>query len=308
MRYDLIDLTLFVAVADAGSLSRGARQCHLATSSASHRITRLEASVGATLLERRPHGMALTPAGEVMREGARQAIARLEQMHADLLPYASGVRAQVSIRANTTATNIFLPDDLADYLRQHPLVRVTLKEAASPDIVRAVASGEAQIGVIGGEVSTGALHVQPYRQDRLVLVVPPGDALASRAHLRFAEVVDAPFVTLHTGTGVHTFIMGKAAELGRHLDVRIQVHSFEAVLGMVAAGVGYGLVLQSALTRMPRPRQVVSLGLEDDWAPRALRLCVRDPSRLSRHGRALLDLLASRGRCATQGSDQPTSR
>lgn len=293
MRYDLVDLKLFVAVADAGSLLRGARQCHLATSSASHRIARLEASVGTLLLERRPHGMALTAAGELMREGARQTLARLEQMHADLLPYASGARAQVSIRANTTATNIFLPDDLAEYLRQQPQVRITLKEAASPDIVRAVASGEAQIGVLGGDVSTGDLHVQPYRQDRLVLVIPPGDALASRARIRFSEVVDAPFITLHTGTGVHTFIMNKAAELGRHLDVRIQVHGFEAVLAMVSAGVGYGLVLQSTLTLMPRPQRVVSLALEDDWAPRQLRLCVRDPAKLSHHARALFVLLAA---------------
>ncbi|WP_227816038.1 LysR family transcriptional regulator [Nitrogeniibacter aestuarii] len=292
MRYDLTDLRLFLAVADAGNLSRGAHQCHLAVSSASHRIARLESAFGATLLNRQARGVTLTEAGQVFREGARNTLARLEQLHADLAPFASGVRGQVSLWANTNATNVFLPDDLADYLRAHPQVRVTLKEAASPDIVHAVAQGEAQIGVVAGDVSTGELHVQRYRDDHLVLVVPPGDALASRARVKFAEVVDAPFVALHAGTGIHSFLMNKAAELGRHLDVRIQVHGFEAVLGMVSAGVGFGLVPRSSVERSRRPHQVVTLALADDWARRDLRLLVRDPAALSSHARALFDRLA----------------
>lgn len=292
MRYDLTDLRLFLAVADAGNLSRGAAQCHLAVSSASHRISRLESAFGASLLNRQARGVTLTEAGQVFREGARDTLARLEQLHADLAPFASGVRGQVSIWANTNATNIFLPEDLADYLQAHPQVRVTLKEAASPDIVHAVAQGDAQIGVVAGDVSTGELHVQRYRDDHLVLVVPPGDALASRARVKFAEVVEAPFVALHAGTGIHSFLMNKAAELGRHLDVRIQVHGFDAVLGMVAAGVGFGLVPRSSVERSRRPHQVVMLSLDDDWARRDLRLLVRDPAMLSAHARALFDRLA----------------
>ncbi|QID19329.1 LysR family transcriptional regulator [Nitrogeniibacter mangrovi] len=294
MRYDLTDLKLFVAVADAGNLSRGAAGCHLAPSSASHRIARLEEAFGTPMLIREARGVRLTAAGEVLRDGARHTLARLEQLHADLAPFASGVRGQVSVWANTNATNIFLPEDLADYLHDHPHVRVTLKEAASPDIVHAVAQGEAQIGVVASDVSTGALQVAPYRHDRLVLVVPPGDALGSRARVRFAEVVNAPFVALHAGTGIHTFLMNKATELGHHLDVRIQVHGFDAVIGMVAAGVGYALVPHSSVQRSRRPHQVVTLALEDDWARRDLRLLVRDAATLNAHARALFERL-SRG-------------
>jgi len=291
MHYDLVDLRLFVAVADAQNLSRGAQQCHLAPSSASHRIARLEAAFGVKLLDRQARGVCMTPAGEVLRDGARHTLARLEQLHADLAPFASGIRGQVSVWANTHATNIFLPDDLAEFLQAHPQVRVTLKEAASPAIVHAVAQGEAQIGVVAGDVSTGTLHARAYRQDRLVLVVPPGDPLGSRARIGFAEVVDAPFVTLHTGTGIHTFLMNKAADLGRHLDVRIQVHGFDAVIAMVAAGVGYGLVPHASLLRAQRPSQVVMLALDDAWAQRELRVLVRDPADISSHARALFERL-----------------
>ena len=38
MHYDLTDLRLFVAIAEAHNLTRGAERAHLAPSSASHRL------------------------------------------------------------------------------------------------------------------------------------------------------------------------------------------------------------------------------------------------------------------------------
>jgi DNA-binding transcriptional LysR family regulator len=288
MNYDLTDLKLFVAVAQARNLSRGAGQCHLAVSSASHRITRLEESVGTPLFLRKSRGVELTRAGDIMLGAALDVLARLEQLQADLLPHASGLVGQVSLWANTNAINVFLPQDLPGFLRESPQLRVSLKEAASPDIIRAVASGEAELGVFAGDLDTGGLSVLPYRRDRLVLIVPGKDALSRRKQIRFADVVRHPFVTLASGTGIHTFLMNKAAEFGVTLDVRIQVQSFQAVCGMVAAGVGYGLVPASSVGR---DAALSTVALADDWANRDLRLCYRATNQLSDHARKLVEWL-----------------
>lgn len=291
MRYDLTDLKLFVAVAEETNLTRGAARCHLAPSSASHRLAGLEEALGTNLLERLPRGVRPTRAGEVLLQGARQVFAQIEQMHADLAPYASGVRAQVVVHANTTATNCFLPDDLAGFLHRHPQVRVSLKEATSPDVLRAVAAGEAEVGVLTGRVDDHELESLPYRQDRLVLAVPPGHPVAARARVRFAEVAGEPFVMLHAGSAIHTFTMGVAADLGVTLDVRIQVKSFEAILRMVGAGVGFGLVPHSAIARRPGPRAFAVVDLDEPWAGQALHICVRRLAELSPHARALVESL-----------------
>ena len=127
MQYDLIDLRLFVAVAEAQNLTRGAARVHLAASSASHRIRLLEEGIGTQLFNRQARGVSLTQAGDALLRHARKVFAQLEQMHADLAPYAAGVRAHVSLWANTHATHSFLPDDLADFLRRYPQVSVTLE-------------------------------------------------------------------------------------------------------------------------------------------------------------------------------------
>lgn len=295
LHYDLPDLRLVAAIAETGNLTGGAARVHLAASSASHRLSQLEAALGTPLFVRHARGLTPTPAGESLLRHARQVFAQLEQMHADLAPYASGLNSQVTVFANTNAINCFLPEDLGDFLREHPRLRVSLEEQPSPAIIQAVAAGQVDIGVVAAAGGFAGLETQPYRRDRLVLVVPEGHALATRMAVDFAEVLAEPFVCLHAGSAIHTFMMNAAAQLGGRLDVRIQVRSFTAVCRMVAAGVGIGMVPRSAV---PAGEPVQTVEITDAWAPRDLQLCVRTLASLSPAARALFDHLAEKGKKA----------
>jgi DNA-binding transcriptional LysR family regulator len=293
--YDLIDLRLFIAIAEERNLTRGAARAHLAPSSASHRLRQLEEALSTPLFERQARGLELTQAGETLLRNARQVFARIEQMHADLSPYAAGIRGHVSLWANTHATHSFLPDDLAGFLKQHPQVSVSLEERTSTEIALAVARGEVELGVLADAGSGAGVELIPYRRDRLVLIVPGGHALATRAQVRFAEVLDQAFVMLHAGSAIHTFTMNAAAALGRHLDVRIQVRSFEAVCRMVGAGVGIGLVPRSAVASAGLREPPVVVEMEEAWAQRDLQVCVRQGAVLSGFAAALVDKLRQSG-------------
>ena len=297
MDYDLTDLRLFVAMAEERNLTRGAARAFLAPSSASHRLRRLEDALQTPLFDRQPRGLEPTRAGEALLRHARQVFACIEQMHAELSPYASGIRGQVSLWANTHATHSYLPDDLAGFLKRHPQVSVSLEERTSTEIAMAVAHGEIDVGVLADAGAQGAgVVLWPYRQDRLVLIVPQGHVLAQRASVAFAEVLDQAFVMLHSGSAIHTFTMNAAAALGRHLDVRIQVRSFEAVCRMVGAGVGIGLVPRSAVPRAGLSEPPVVVALDEAWAQRDLQVCVRQGVELSGFASALvLHLRASSG-------------
>lgn len=290
MQYDLTDLRLFVAIAEAKNLTRGAERVHLAASSASHRLRQLEASIGTPLLLREPRGVSLTRAGEALLRHARQVFAQLEQMHADLTPYAKGVRGHVSLWANTHATHTFLPDSLSSFLQRHPQVSISLEEHTSPHVLMAVARGEVEVGVVAGTIADAEVELIPYRADRLVLIAPVDHPLAAHLSSLFAQVLDYPFVMLHSGSAIHTFTMNAAAALGRHLEVRIQVRSFEAVCRMVSAGVGIGLVPRSAVTT-GAPLAVIEL--EEPWAQRDLKVCVRKRELLSGFAAELVDCLTA---------------
>src|SRR5574343_409645 len=258
MRYDLPDLRLVAAIADSGSLTRAAEAVHLAPSSASHRLTQLEAALGVPLFVR----------------------------------HARGLTSQVTVFANTNAINCFLPEDLGIFLLDHPRVRISLEEQPSPAIIQAVAAGQVEIGVVAAEGGTAGLQTLPYRRDRLVLIVPAGHPLAGQPAVAFAAVLGEPFVCLHAGSAIHTFMMNHAARLGSRLDVRIQVRSFNAVCRMVAAGVGIGMVPRSAVPIGSAGMATVEI--TDPWAPRDLQLCVRSRQALSLAASALFAHLAGK--------------
>lgn len=291
MHYDLTDLRLFVAIAELRNLTRGAERVHLAPSSASHRIRLLEESIGTPLLIREARGVKLTRAGEALLRHARQVFAQLEQMHADLSPFAKGVKGHVNLWANTHATHTFLPESLSAFLRSHPQVSITLEEHTSPEIVMAVARGEVEVGVVAESVEGAEVVFIPYRADRLVLIAPVDHPLAAQPSTAFVDVLDQPFVMLHAGSAIHTFTMNAAAALGRHLEVRIQVRSFEAVCRMVGAGVGLGMVPRSAIPDGPARASLAILELQEPWAQRDLKVCVKKREQLSGFAAALVESL-----------------
>jgi molybdate transport repressor ModE-like protein len=71
MHFGLVDLQTFAAVAEAGSLTHGAARVNLSLAAVSARIRQMEEAVGVPLLERRPHGIRVTDAGQTFLRHAR---------------------------------------------------------------------------------------------------------------------------------------------------------------------------------------------------------------------------------------------
>jgi DNA-binding transcriptional LysR family regulator len=290
MSYDLADLRLFVGVAEAGNLTRGAKAVHLAPSSASHRISRLEETLGSPVFQRQARGVVLTRAGELLLRHARSVLAQLEQMHADLAPHAAGVRAQVVVWSNTIALHGFLPAHLARFLRAYPQVSITLEEHYSADTVNAVARGQVDVGIVSSGTEDADVESHPYYKDRLVLITPAGHRLAKRSSVRFSDAAGEPFVVLAVGTPNHTFMMNIVAGW-IHLNVRVQVRSFDAVCEMVAAGVGIAAVPRSVLKGARAARGCKIVEIDEPWAPRDIFICVKRKNALGPFALALVDQL-----------------
>src|ERR1700739_2918884 len=113
MRFDLVDLRLFLLVVEATSITHGAVRAGMALASASERIRLMEESLGAPLLERHRRRVRATAAGAALVHHAQLVIQQLERMREELSEYADGFRGRVRLLANTTAVAEFLPATLA---------------------------------------------------------------------------------------------------------------------------------------------------------------------------------------------------
>lgn len=292
MRFDLVDLRLFVAIVEAGSISGGAAAVHLALASASARVSGMEAALGVPLLDRGRRGVTPTAAGRALLHHARSIGAQVERMRGDLRGFASGLRGEIRMLSNTAALVELLPAALRDFLAAHPDVDIDIEERTSADITLAVAEGRAEFGVVANTTDLGRLETIPLSSDRLVLIVPAAHALAGREAVAFAELLDEPFIGLSAGA-LHAHLAEHAARLGRRINYRVRLRGFDAVARLVEAGIGLGILPMTA-ARLCRVDGIAIVPLRDEWANRQLLLCATDFAALSGHARLFVDQIARR--------------
>ncbi|OZI74959.1 LysR family transcriptional regulator [Bordetella genomosp. 12] len=299
--FDLTDLQLMVHIGDWHSLTRAAEKTHLSLPAASTRVKNLEEHFGTQLLYRTSQGVTLTPSGEALTRHARTVMQQIEQLRGDMQEFARGVKGHVRVLANTTASTEFMPAVLARYLAVHPDVNVELRERLSYLIVRAVADGSADIGVVAGCAPDPKLQFIPYRNDRLVLVTARRHPLAGEEAVPFADTLGFDYVGLSEWSAIHPFLVQAAAGLGRTFRFRVEVGNFEAACRMIESGVGIGVIPESVALRYARVLDIAVVPLTDAWSLRQLHICVRDLDALPVFARELVqtmidDVPADRGR------------
>ena len=293
MHFDLTDLRLFVLTADEGNLTRAAARQHLSLAAASARIKALEAQAGLPLLYREARGVRLSPPGEAFLHHARGVLRQTEQLRADLQEYGGGLRGHLRVFANTTAVTDFLPEILPAWLAANPRVNVDLQEKPNPEIARGVLDGRADVGIVAGQVDTLGLQAIHFSTDRLVLVTPRDHPFASQKTMAFADTLMEDAVGMHHGSTLQTFLAQVTERLGKPLKLRIQLSSFDAMCRMIGAGVGVGIVPESAARRNLDSMNLALIELTDSWSVRERYILVRDQAKLQPYAQALIDTLVA---------------
>ena len=294
MHFDIPDLRLFIHVAEANSLTGGARRASLSTAAASMRIKSLEGQLGSRLFYRDIQGVELTPAGHDLLVHARAIMRQVDYIKDKFSQYAEGESGHLRIFANTTAVSDFMPDVLARFLATRPGVTVDLQERLTHDIVRGVIDGSTDLGVVAGPVkSNKKLEIIPFSVDRLVVVTSKDHELAARRSLSFRETLDYPHIGLREGSTLFNFLKERASETGSTLQMRIQVFGFESACRMVSRSVGIGILPRSIAHRHAEFMEISIIELNESWAERERSLIVRELDALPTCGKELVEEIRS---------------
>ena len=292
IRFDLTDLRLFLHVAETASITQGASRSNMALASASERIRAMEEALGVALLDRKPRGVQLTPAGAALERHARIVMQNLEEMRGDLNNFARGLRSRVRVLANTVATVEFLPPALALFLGEHPNIDVDLEQRHSHEVIRAISQGGADIGIIAEAVNPAEqLETCPFAEDRLVLVTPRRHPLAGRSDVGFRETLEYDFIGFMPGTALQETLDHHALRAGHRLKLRVRLSNFDSIARMVENGIGIAVLPERAARRHQQSMAIEITPLTDGWAPRHFTICVRRFASLPPHAKLLVEHL-----------------
>ncbi|MCP3469063.1 LysR family transcriptional regulator [Bradyrhizobium sp. CCGUVB1N3] len=287
-RIDLLTLRLFVAIVEERSIARAADREGIAASAVSKRIGDLEQALRTELLLRHRQGIEPTAAGQALLQHARLIMRNLAELEAELVDFSAGTRGQVRICANESTLFGFIPEQLARFAECYPDVRVELQSNLSPMNIQAVMDNSADIGIFSGDLPTGELVVHSCFKDRLVVVVPAGHTLAKRDGVGFAELLGYDLIEQEPRSSIQTLLLKNAGGLGNIPRSRVRVGGFDAVCRMVEAGLGLGIIPDRLAAKLGPVMDIAIVALEEDWAVREHKICVRNDAELPVATRLLL--------------------
>jgi DNA-binding transcriptional LysR family regulator len=277
-KFDLPDLQAFTAVASLGSFRAAAQSLHLSQPALSRRIDKLEAALGARLLERTTRRVTLSNTG---REFARKAQSLLDELDATILSMedlAAQKNGIVTLACVPSATRYFLPQVLQRFHAQFPRIRVRIHDAHASAVLEAVSQGEADFGLnFLGQQEAGMLF-KPLLQERFVLACRGDHPLAARRSVKWAELKDHAYLSVGASSGNRLLLERALAGLPERPQPVFESRHVQTLLGLVEAGLGIAAVPKLA---MPTGKStLVAVALTSPAVKRELGL-------ITQRGRAL---------------------
>ncbi|WP_349743928.1 LysR family transcriptional regulator [Stenotrophomonas geniculata] len=241
---NLKQLEFAIALAEEGNFTRAAERCHVVQSALSHQIAALEQELGTPLFERLPRQVRATAAGEAMLVHARQAMASLRHLRADVAAVSGEVRGLLAIGQISSLTGIDVVAMLAAFQQVHPQVEFQLRVDKSEDLIAQVQSRDLDVALVGLSPSAGLDGVchQMLQEEDLVAVLAPSHRLARRKRLPLTELQDEALVDFPRGTGARRQTDDAFAAAGLPHTVRFEVNLMELVERFVRHGLAVGIV------------------------------------------------------------------
>jgi len=299
INFNLDELQAFVAVADKASFKAAADELFISPPALSRRIEKLEAALGARLLERTTRRVALTNVGRQFLEHARAALDGLEDAVLRITDTAALRRGQVTVACVPSVAHHLLPATLTAFAAQHPQIRVKLIDESANDVLESVLSGQADFGLNFLGAQEPDIDFRAVCRETYVLAMRPDHPWARRKSVAWEELADAKLVSVSRNSGNRLLIDNALARLPRRPSAFYEANHVEGVLALVAAGLGVGAVPSLALgPRDDGSGALVGVPLARPQVSRVLGLISRRDRPLTPAAAALYALLKQPARRA----------
>ncbi len=235
-------LALFQAVAQAGSISRGATSARVSQTAVSKQIAELEGALGVQLLERLPRGCRLTEAGRILADYAHRWRALERDAVRAIEEFRGLKRGRLAIGASLTIGGYLLPTVVAEFHRQFPDIELQLEIANTHRIQRALLEGAIEVGLTEGPLESEELESEVFFRDELVPIAPTGHPLLQKKIVTLREFCREPMLLREEGSGTRAVVEKALRRQGFKIKPLLSLASPEAIKNLVATGMGLAIV------------------------------------------------------------------
>jgi DNA-binding transcriptional LysR family regulator len=257
----LMHLRVFEAVARLGSYTRAGQETHMAQPTVSVHMKKLAETIGVQLVEQVGKRVRLTVAGEELYAACHtifKTFGELDEAIQDI----RGLKAGKLRIATTTAGEYLLPQLLAEFVKRHPGIEVSLHVSSRVTVLERLANNADDLYLLTNPPQDGSVITHPILPNPLVALAPADHPLAMEKHIAFKRFAREPLLVRETGSGTRLAVDEIFARHGLRPMISMELGSNESIREAMISGLGVALMYRYALGFDIEARRLVILDVE----------------------------------------------
>jgi DNA-binding transcriptional LysR family regulator len=267
---DIRRLRCFLAVAEAGHVTRAAERLGMQQPPLSQQILALEAELGLPLFTRHPKGVTLTDAGRELLPEARHLVEGMDQLLQRMQRVAAGRRGVLAVAfTSSAAAHAFTPRVLRECRARYPEIELQIGEANAAEVIEGITAHRLHFGFLRVPVARpeGVLFEQ-LLVEPAVLVLPVDHPIARRykpaspVPLRELAGQNLILVRRPGAPGLYANLLARLEQQQVPVQVVAEVERMMSNINLVASGTGISVV--PASMQGAHPQSVVYRALPRD--------------------------------------------
>ena len=242
-------LKVFRAVAEHRNFRKAAERLFLTQPAVTLQVKALESDLGVRVFDRTGGRITLTHQGSLLLEYANQLASLAAEAEQKLGCSEGSVTGELALGASTTIAQYVLPRLLGAFQNEYPKIQFSLQSGNTSEVVRWLLEGRVALGLIEGPARERGVRTEPFMEDELVLITPPGfdsDRLAP------AQFLATNLLLREQGSGSRRVVelaLENADFKLKAFKKIMELDSTEAIKSAVEAGLGVGFVSRWAIAK-----------------------------------------------------------
>jgi LysR family transcriptional regulator, transcriptional activator of the cysJI operon len=285
------NLRLIRDVAQHRSVSKAARWNDLSQSAASQALGELERELGVTLFDRSTRPLTVTPAGKAYVDFCRDVIRRHDEMLSALDSIKKQLNATVRLAAIYSVGLSEMSGIEARFAERFADAELQVQYLRPERVWQAVADDEADLGLMSYAESSREVMALPWRDEEMVVAVPPDDPLAAHPSLSISDLDGRSFVAFDEDLPIQQHIDRYMREHDVEVEISLRFDNIEMIKQAVAHGAGISIMPERVMHEDMLQGRLVALPLDPAELFRPVRIVHRRRKVFNEVTTGLLELL-----------------
>ncbi|TFJ94621.1 LysR family transcriptional regulator [Lentibacillus salicampi] len=259
---ELRQLRYFMEVAEWEHVSEAALNLHIAQSAVSRQIANLESELEVDLFKREGRNIKLTQIGKTFYDYTKVAMEAIENAKKQIDEYLDPEQGTIKIGFPTSLSNHLMPSVISAFKDEYPNVRFQLRQGSYRYLIDSVKKGNIQVAFLG-PVPKDEPDIQSHIlfSEQIMALLPINHPFAERKGVSLTDMKHDQFVSFPEKYVLNKITIDACRQAGFNPTISAEGEDFDAIKGLVSAGIGVTLLPESTFHEST-PRMTVKIPLE----------------------------------------------